>query len=40
MEQVVVNCAHCDDYACEKLAGFFAFAPEAKATLDGIRQGL
>jgi hypothetical protein len=40
MERGVVNCAHCDDYGCEKLEGFFGFAPEAKATLDAIRQGL
>jgi hypothetical protein len=36
----VVNCAHCDDYGCEKLAGFFQFAPNAKATLDEIRLSL
>ncbi|MCK4450756.1 MAG: DUF3795 domain-containing protein [Anaerolineae bacterium] len=40
VERGVVNCAHCDDYACEKLAGFFGFVPDARATLDGIRQGL
>jgi hypothetical protein len=36
----VVNCAHCADYACEKLEGFFGFAPDARAVLDGIRQSL
>ncbi len=40
VERGIVNCAYCDDYTCEKLQGFFAFAPDAKATLDGIRQGL
>ncbi len=34
------NCAHCADYACEKLQGFFGFVPDARATLDGIRAGL
>ena len=40
MERGVENCAHCDDYACEKLEGFFRFAPQAKVSLEGIRQGL
>ena len=36
----LANCAHCNDYACEKLEGFFGFAPEARIVLDGIRTGL
>jgi len=40
IERKVQNCAHCDDYACEKLEGFFGFAPEARVTLEEIRQGL
>lgn len=36
----VANCAHCPEYACEKLEGFFGFATEARATLDGIHAGL
>ncbi len=40
VERGKVNCAHCADYACEKLEGFFVHAPEARATLDGIRQSL
>jgi hypothetical protein len=40
MERDVVNCAHCADYACEKLEGFFSHAPDAKATLDGLRAAL
>jgi hypothetical protein len=40
VERSVVNCAHCSDYVCEKLAGFFAHASEAQKTLDDIRQGL
>ena len=40
VERGVVNCAHCSDYTCEKLEGFFKFAPDARATLDGIRRSL
>ncbi len=40
MERGIINCAYCDDYACDKLEGFFSFALDAKATLDGIRQSL
>ena len=40
MVRGVVNCAHCADYACERLEGFFGLVPEARATLDGIRQSL
>lgn len=40
MSRTVVNCAHCDDYGCETITGFFGFVPEAKATLDGIRARL
>ena len=40
MERGLLNCAHCTDYACTKLEGFFGFAPTARATLDGIRAGL
>ncbi len=36
----VANCAHCADYACEKLEGFFGFVPNARTTLDGIRATL
>jgi hypothetical protein len=36
----VVNCAHCADYACEKLQGFFSYVPDARTRLDGIRAGL
>jgi len=36
----VVNCAYCDDYACEKLEGFFEQAPQARAVLDEIRHSL
>jgi hypothetical protein len=36
----VVNCAYCDDYACEKLEGYFKMAPVMKANLEEIRKGL
>ena len=36
----VANCAHCPDYGCEKLEGFFGFVPQARATLDEIRRSL
>jgi hypothetical protein len=36
----VANCAHCPEYACEKLEGFFGLVPGARAALDGIRVGL
>lgn len=36
----VVNCAHCDDYGCEKLVAFWNMAPAARTTLDAIRAGL
>ena len=34
----VINCAHCADYACERLEGFFGSVPEARAVLDEIRS--
>ncbi|MBN1922453.1 MAG: DUF3795 domain-containing protein, partial [Anaerolineae bacterium] len=36
----VVNCAHCADYACEKLNAFFKMAPPAHETLDSIHAAL
>lgn len=36
-EKGLENCAHCEDYACEKLAKFFEMVPEAKKRLDKIR---
>lgn len=41
MSHGVSNCAHCADYAtCVKLARFFGFVPQARATLDSIRASL
>jgi hypothetical protein len=36
----VVNCAHCADYGCEKIEGFFSLVPHARTLLDEIRQSL
>ena len=36
----VENCAHCDEYACEKLEKFFTTDPEAKKRLDQIKNEL
>ena len=36
----VANCAHCAEYPCEKLEGFFAMVPAVRATLDQIHQAL
>ena len=36
----LANCAHCPEYACEKLEGFFGIVSEARATLEGIHSGL
>jgi len=33
----VVNCAHCTDYACERLERFLGFVPNARAVLEEIR---
>ncbi len=41
MAHGVINCAHCDDYErCERINGFLAQAPQARARLDGIRATL
>ena len=34
----VATCAHCPDYGCETLKGFFAFAPVLKEKLEAIRK--
>ena len=36
----VENCAHCDEYSCEKLDRFLQMAPELRQLLDGIRSSL
>jgi len=40
MERGVANCAHCPDYACDKVERFFGFVPPARQLLDSIRAGL
>ncbi len=39
-EKGVENCAHCTEYACDKLTKFFAMAPAAKTALEQIRKSL
>lgn len=39
-EKGVENCAHCAEYACEKLTGWFDTLPQAKTTLEEIRKSL
>ena len=36
----IENCAHCNEYACEKLDTLFTTYPEAKSRLDAIRSAL
>jgi hypothetical protein len=36
----VINCAYCDDYACDQLMEFFQMAPANKNRLDHIRENL
>ena len=39
-EKNILNCAYCDEYACEKLEEYFQILPDAKQRLDQIRSGL
>jgi len=39
-EKKLDNCAHCDDYGCQKISGFFQMVPDAKKYLDEIRKGI
>ncbi|MHC4258922.1 MAG: DUF3795 domain-containing protein [Planctomycetota bacterium] len=36
----IENCAHCSEYACDKLKEFFVKYPDAKTRLDVIRSAL
>ena len=38
-ERALVNCAYCDEYACDKLENIFRMVPDAKERLDIIRGG-
>lgn len=39
-ERGVENCAHCEEYACEKLSGFTSKVPMARENLKGERKAL
>ena len=39
-EKNVDNCAHCDEYSCEKLGIILNMVPDAKRRLDEIKCGL
>ena len=39
-EKGVLNCAYCEDYACEELNKYFEMFPEMKANLEEIRKGM
>jgi hypothetical protein len=39
-QKAVENCAHCDEYACEKLGEFFKKVPDAGKRLNEIRSKL
>jgi hypothetical protein len=39
-EKAVLNCAYCQDYACDKLSTFLEHVPEAKVRLDQIRLSI
>jgi hypothetical protein len=38
LEKNLPTCAPCDEYPCQLLSEFFKFVPDAKNTLDRIRQ--
>ncbi len=38
LERHVKNCALCSDYPCERIEGFVANVPPAKANLDEVRR--
>jgi hypothetical protein len=41
VERGLVNCAHCTDYACDRLEGFFAQeTDDVRSTLNEVRQSL
>ena len=39
-EKSIENCAHCNEYACEKLEKFFTTDPQARKRLDQIKKEL
>lgn len=40
VQKHIENCAHCDDYACEKIDGFSKSGSPQRRTLDDIWQSL
>jgi hypothetical protein len=40
IERKVINCAHCNDYACDKINNFFKMVPDVKNTLNEIRKNI
>ncbi len=38
IQKGVETCAQCPEYACDKLAAFFEYVPEAKLVLDTLRS--
>jgi hypothetical protein len=40
VEHGVETCAHCEDYGCEKVQGFFAHAPELQQAMDALHASL
>jgi hypothetical protein len=40
LEKKVSTCAACPEYSCQKLDGFLAMVPEARAMLEELRKGL
>jgi len=39
-EKNIPNCAHCSDYVCEKLEGFFQMVPDTREMLAQIRSNI
>ena len=39
-QKEVENCAHCEEYACDKLQEFFTAGPKAKERLDAVKSQL
>jgi len=37
-DRAVTNCAHCADFACDKLERFFGFVPDARRVLEDVRD--
>jgi hypothetical protein len=40
IERGAADCAHCDEYGCEKIERFFGFVPDARTRLDAVRAKL